>query len=93
MDTARDTLLAELLDGENPNAPEYADARARIERMIDDHRAQVLTEAASELDRIAGQVEAAVAEYYGKASGIGPGSAAMVREAAKTVRARAAGVR
>lgn len=54
------------------------------------HREQVLAEAAEELERIADAVEAKVAEYYGQASGIGPGSAEMVREAARTVRSLAA---
>ncbi|WP_329492435.1 hypothetical protein OG618_37310 (plasmid) [Kitasatospora sp. NBC_01246] len=46
MTTARDALLAELLGGEDPDGPEHADARARIERLIDNHRAEALTEAA-----------------------------------------------
>jgi hypothetical protein len=50
------------------------------------HRAEVLTEAAAELDRIADIVEARVAEHYGPASGIGPGSAQMLRDAAGNVR-------
>jgi hypothetical protein len=49
-------------------------------------RAEVLTEAAAELDRIADIVEARVAEHYGPASGIGPGSAQMLRDAAGNVR-------
>ncbi|MBZ6085871.1 hypothetical protein KVH15_33350 [Streptomyces olivaceus] len=47
---------------------------------------QLLAEAAAELNQIADTVEAQVAAYYGQASGIGPGSAQMVREAARTVR-------
>ncbi|MFB8242023.1 hypothetical protein ACFC58_36360 [Kitasatospora purpeofusca] len=43
---ARAALLAELLDGEDPAAPEYADARARLEGLLDAHRAEVLTEGA-----------------------------------------------
>lgn len=58
---------------------------------IADHRAEVLNEAADKLDSIAVQAEAKVAEYYGAASGIGPGSADMVREAASTVRGMATG--
>lgn len=34
MTTARDSLLAELLAGEDPTAPEYADARARLDGPI-----------------------------------------------------------
>jgi hypothetical protein len=53
---------------------------------MDEHRAEVLREAAAELDRIADTVEARVAEHYGPASGIGPGSAQMLRDAAGNVR-------
>lgn len=53
---------------------------------MDAHRVEVLTEAAAELDRIADTVEARVAEHYGPASGIGPGSAQMLRDAAGNVR-------
>lgn len=60
------------------------------DRLIAEHRDQVLTEAADELARIADETEAKVAAYYGPASGIGPGSAEMVREAARTVRGLAA---
>lgn len=48
-------------------------------------RAEVLREAAVELDGIADAVEARVAEHFGAASGIGPGSAEMVREAARSL--------
>ncbi|WP_035796392.1 hypothetical protein [Kitasatospora mediocidica] len=58
-------------------------------RALDAYRDQVLTEAADHLDRIADATEAKVAEHYGPASGIGPGSADMVREAARTVRSLA----
>ncbi|WP_441251168.1 hypothetical protein [Kitasatospora sp. McL0602] len=58
--------------------------RARAE--LAEPREQVLTEAAETLERIANETEAKVAEYYGPTSGIGPGSADMVREAARTVR-------
>lgn len=54
------------------------------------HREQVLTGAAEHLERIADETEARVAEYYGAASGMGPGSAGLVREAAQTLRGLAA---
>lgn len=63
---------------------------ALMEEFRVEHRALVLTEAAEKLDRIADETEAKVAEHYGQASGIGPGSADMVREAARTVRSLAA---
>ncbi|MEV7929038.1 hypothetical protein [Kitasatospora sp. NPDC088779] len=53
-------------------------------------RADALERAADELERIADEAEARVAEHYGAASAIGPGSADMVREAAKTVRSMTA---
>ncbi|WP_433893072.1 hypothetical protein [Streptomyces sp. CA-111067] len=56
------------------------------ERALDAYRAEVLAEAADRLTAIADEAEARVAEHYGAASGIGPGSADMVREAARTVR-------
>jgi hypothetical protein len=77
LDAHREQVLAEFRQG---------DAREILAR----HRHHVLTEAAAELDRIADEVEARVAEYYGRSSGIGPGSADMVREAARTVRSLAA---
>lgn len=165
---AREALLAELLSGEDLDAPESADARARLEGMLDAHqdealaseagerwirsqenqlgikwadfragrwemdltagrdfaaayvaaarallgdaltphearqraeaeverlrtelaaaRTAALTEAADHLDRIADEVEAKVAAYYGLASGIGPGSAGHVRMDAKEIR-------
>ncbi|MDH6116865.1 hypothetical protein ABH930_000284 [Kitasatospora sp. GAS204A] len=52
-------------------------------------RDQVLAEAADHLDRIADETEAQVAAHYGH-SGIGPGSADMVRECARTLRGLAA---
>lgn len=81
------TAAVKLLDGQN-------DARGReIQRLraqLATAREQALAEAANHLDSIAKQVEDRVAEYYGQTSGIGPGSADMVREAARTVRALAA---
>lgn len=71
---------------------ELATARAenaRLRHQIAGARNAALTEAAAHLDRIADATEAEVAKHYGPASGIGPGSADMVREAAKTVRALA----
>jgi hypothetical protein len=53
-------------------------------------RAQAFTDGAAELDSIADETEARVAAYYGAASGIGPGSADMVRECARTLRGLAA---
>jgi hypothetical protein len=55
-----------------------------------EHRNQVLGEAAAHLEHIADETEAKVAEHYGPKSGLGPGSADMVREAARTVRSLAA---
>nr|BFD90692.1 hypothetical protein KitaXyl93_20520 [Kitasatospora sp. Xyl93] len=57
--------------------------------LLDAYRAEVLAEAADHLDRIADEVEAKVAAYYGPASGIGPGSAGHVRMDAQTIRALA----
>lgn len=54
------------------------------------HRDQVLTEGAELLDRIADETEAQVAARYGPTSGLGPGSADMVRECAHTLRDHAA---
>ncbi|MGW1497523.1 hypothetical protein ACWCQW_02845 [Streptomyces mirabilis] len=62
---------------------------AHAEQLVDAHRTEVLGEGATELDRIADETEARVAEHYGAASGIGPGSAEMVREAARTLRSLA----
>lgn len=59
------------------------------EAMVNAHRSEALIEGAVELERIADEVEARVAEHYGSASGIGPGSAGLVREAARTLRALA----
>ncbi|MEV7358182.1 hypothetical protein [Kitasatospora sp. NPDC091276] len=42
MTNARTTLLA----GEDPASPEYADARARVERLVDDYRTALLAKAA-----------------------------------------------
>lgn len=41
---ARTALHAELMAGEDPDSPEYAAAEARIRRLLDDHRDQVLAE-------------------------------------------------
>jgi hypothetical protein len=48
MTTARDALLAELLQGEDPQSPEYADARARLERLLDAYRDEELASEAGE---------------------------------------------
>jgi hypothetical protein len=47
--------------------------------------AEVLAAAAAELVRTADEVEAIVAKHFGPASGIGPGSADMLRLAAQQV--------
>lgn len=60
-----------------------------VEPLLAAHRGLVLAEAAEHLERIADETEAQVAAHYGLASGIGPGSADMVREAARTVRSLA----
>ncbi|MFI8792621.1 hypothetical protein [Streptomyces sp. NPDC055105] len=49
-------------------------------------RAETFEHAAAHLEQIADQAEARVAEHYGAASGIGPGSADMVRDSAAAVR-------
>jgi hypothetical protein len=78
MDPARNALLTELLAGEDPQSPEYADVESAAFHRAADH-----------LDRIAGEVEARVAAYYGPASGIGPGSAGHVRMDAAEIRSLA----
>ncbi|MGW5123246.1 hypothetical protein ACWEQ7_04125 [Streptomyces sp. NPDC004069] len=67
-----------------------AEAKAGAAKMLDDFAAAVLYEGAAELDRIADKTEARVAAHYGPTSGIGPGSAELVREAARTLRSVAA---
>ncbi|MEU2062866.1 hypothetical protein [Streptomyces sp. NPDC013455] len=64
---------------------------ARVERLYLLVRTEVLHEGAAELDRMANETEARVAAHYGPASGIGPGSADLVREAARTLRSMAEG--
>jgi hypothetical protein len=49
-------------------------------------RAEALVEGAVVLERIAAETEARVAEHFGAASGIGPGSAEMVTASADTLR-------
>ncbi|MFJ2568143.1 hypothetical protein ACIO02_35360 [Streptomyces sp. NPDC087568] len=80
--TARDKLYA--YAGTPSVLPE-----SMLDAALDAHRAEVLAEGAAELDRIADETEARVAAYYGQASGIGPGSAELVREAARTLRSLA----
>jgi hypothetical protein len=46
--TARNTLLAELLTGEDPTSPEHADTRARLECMLDAYRDEELASEAGE---------------------------------------------
>ncbi|MFI0236378.1 hypothetical protein [Streptomyces sp. NPDC016845] len=62
------------------------DSATLLRRLKREHRVEVLLEGAVELERIADETESRVAEHYGPASGIGPGSAEMVREAARTLR-------
>jgi hypothetical protein len=50
------------------------------------YRAEELCKAADELERTADEVEAIVATHYGPESGIGPGSAEMLRMAGRQVR-------
>jgi hypothetical protein len=88
------TALMRLLNQAEPGylAHHFGDAY-EIDTIADTllvvHRAQVrpevLNEAAAKLMAIADETEAKVAEHYGASSGIGPGSAEMVREAARTV--------
>jgi hypothetical protein len=80
--SALDDLLANIRDATMHGRFNDASMSASIGA----YRAEVLTEAAAELDRIADTVEARVAEHYGPASGIGPGSAQMLRDAAGNVR-------
>jgi hypothetical protein len=61
----------------------------RLREQLAQARAAALAEAGDHLDRIAADVERRIADVFGPASGIGPGSADMVREAATTVRALA----
>ncbi|MEU5596617.1 hypothetical protein [Streptomyces sp. NPDC020298] len=79
--TARDVLETNI----DPAVP--ADM---ARRSIDDFAAEVLHEGAAVLEAIADEAEARVAAHYGLASGIGPGSADLVREDARTLRALAA---
>ncbi|GAA0705058.1 hypothetical protein GCM10010193_70120 [Kitasatospora atroaurantiaca] len=77
----------------HPSADDVLALAAEIRRLraqLAGRRDQVLTEAAVHLERIADETEAQVAAHYGRASGIGPGSADMVREAARSVRSLAA---
>ncbi|GGR70782.1 MULTISPECIES: hypothetical protein [Streptomyces] len=88
--TARDELrkyVRLLADAWTP--PEQTDAR--VERLYSLVRTEVLREGAVELDLIADEVEARVAAHYGPASGIGPRSAELVRESARTLRSMAEG--
>lgn len=61
------------------------DARAFLAEHDTAVRAELRAAIAADLAKIADRVEGLVAERYGAASGIGPGSAEMVREAARTV--------
>lgn len=84
---ARLTMLLALRLG----GVDHTDAVKVLDEYDAIRRNAALAEAADELERIANQVEATVAEHYGPASGIGPGSAAMVRESARTLRDMATG--
>lgn len=80
--SARDDLIDEY--GRATTAP--LGTLAELSQKLDAYRAEVLAEAAEKLDRIADETERQVAARYGESSGIGPGSADMVREAARSVR-------
>ncbi|MGA5819711.1 hypothetical protein ACPC54_17855 [Kitasatospora sp. NPDC094028] len=70
--------------------PELDARDSEIDRLRADlaaARNTAFAEAADHLDRTADEVEAKVAAYYGPTSGIGPGSADMVRMDAKEIRA------
>ena len=83
--SARDRLTAYLC--QHPGTERMDTHHAEFARtVLGEHRAEVLAEAAAELDRIADLVESRVAEHYGPASGIGLGSAQMLRDAAGNVR-------
>jgi hypothetical protein len=86
--TARHGIFNYLTGNATCRTPRPVD---EAEGLIDAHRAEVLAEGAVELDRIADEAEARVATHFGQASGIGPGSAELVREAARTLRSMAGG--
>ncbi|WP_033356005.1 hypothetical protein [Kitasatospora aureofaciens] len=58
--TDRSVLVAELLAGEDPTSSKYPDAKARIERLVDAHAAEVREQVATEIDTA---VEQNLAEY------------------------------
>lgn len=58
----------------------------RAEALVELHQAEILQQAAGHLDQIADAVEAQVAAHFGPASGIGPGTADMVRNCATAIR-------
>lgn len=84
--SARQRLVAALIQNRpGGRLATLADVE-HAEQLVDAYRAAVLREGATELDRIANQVEAKVTARYGAASGIGPGVADMVREGVRTLR-------
>ncbi|MFD7645744.1 hypothetical protein ACFV4P_34450 [Kitasatospora sp. NPDC059795] len=72
-------------------APAPVEATDCLNALLAAHRDLVLAGAAGRLDRLADEVESRVAAHYGAASGLGPGSADMLREAADVVRSHSAG--
>lgn len=82
--------IAELLWWSVPSSTNE-EAKERTEQLLDAFAAEVLREGADELDRVANEAEARVAAHYGPTSGIGPGSADLVREAARMLRTATVG--
>lgn len=78
----RDYIVAALREA---GAMYEGDARRYLAEHETAVRAELRAAIAADLGRIADRVERLVADRYGSASGIGPGSAEMVREAARTV--------
>lgn len=87
--TAREKI-ANLLWWSVPSSTDE-EAKARTEQLLDAFATEVLRVGADELDRVANEAEARVAAHYGPASGIGPGSADLVREAARMLRTATVG--
>lgn len=90
MTTAREPLYTALMVGGVTGRGHSPDRSEKASALIEAFRGQVLAEAAEHLERIADETEAQVVAHFGPASGIGPGSADMVREAARSVRSLSA---